>query len=144
MEMVYCSIRDAARETGILFLLLIHSAMKSRQPISFWAEEYEIYGRPSCRADKCNYCDGLVTLEEGLHSFYIDESLNLKHYDGDDLQAASEELGIPFSQLWDAAKTGTTLIHLWNPRLFDIELRYIKAWVSNAHGNELEKYKYLS
>ena len=23
-------------------------------------------------------------------------------------------------------------------------LRYIKAWVSNADGNELEKYKYLS
>ena len=28
-------------------------------------------------------------------------------------------------------------------RKAELVLRYIKAWVSNAHENELEKYKYL-
>ena len=111
MRWFFCSIRDAARETRIPFLL-IHSVMKSRELISFWDKEYEIYGRPSHCEDKCNYCKRLITLEERLCWFCICESRDLKHYMGDDLQAASRELEIPFSQLWDAAKTGTTLIHL--------------------------------
>ena len=86
--MVYCSIRDAARETRIPFLL-IHSVMKSREPISFKGKEYKIYGRPSRREDKCEYCRGLVTLEDRLRWFCIYELRDLKHYENNDLQAAS-------------------------------------------------------
>ena len=72
------------------------------------------------------YCGRSVTFEERLHWFCIDKSKNLKCYEGDDLRVPSRELEIPFSQLWDAAKDRTMLIHMWNPTLFDVE--YYEIW----------------
>ena len=45
---------------------------------------------------------------------------------------------------YDQTRGTSVSYDFWNKWKGIFARRYIKAWVSNATGNELEKYKYLS